>query len=248
MHDIQTVRRTTRSESGFVMLLVVMTSLAFSLFAAAQITETGGTLQASQFAERAMSRQDAHRAASVFCAEIGARHYAGGNTLTTNWSSDEVYQDTSLTISTVRNSLSIAVQNGQSTADSPASGSAARIKSGVSTTGTIKAYGQTWFIDPDYVGSYASSSGAAFFGGLTDCSGSGAGGFYCGGGGTIFTDTGEQVAATGNSSEYNLLPCHVQVQFNKYLKSDGSLDTTKPYQTYVVSYRHDYLSRNGDKL
>jgi hypothetical protein len=143
------------------------------------------------------------------------------------------------------------VQDGYAVLDAPSSTGAAKIRLGRRPDGTYDPYAQTWFVDPDFVGSYTYSAGSdsvGIGGGMTDCAGGGSGGYLCSTASTVFTETGAQVAASMDSNEYNLLPCSVLVQLNKHVNTDGSLNATKPFQTYMVSFRHDYKRPTGDRL
>lgn len=262
--DIRTTSPQYR-EGGFVMLLVIMTALAFSLFAAAQIMESGQSLVASQASGRANQRLEAHRVAATFCAQIAVRNSPtlGATMATKTFDASNIDLYSSINGTAVATSLAKAVVDGIATVDSASDSGASVIRTGVRPDNTLEPTGFSWFFDPDYVGDFKAKKtgigglgGSTGNGGLTDCSSSVRG---CEGGGS----GGTQVIMSDNSweagvmarSNYAMLPCAVYMQQNQFLAgvpsgsaSSRTFNSAKPYRRYVVSYRHNTVAASGDRL
>ena len=272
MHPLTQSVQSGNRESGFVMLLVIMTALAFSLFAAAQIMESGQSLISSQATGRANQRLEAHRVAATFCAQIAIRNSPtlGAGVTTKTFDSSNIDLRATVNQSMVSTSLEKAVVDGSASVDAASDGNASVIRTGMRPNGTLEPSGFSWFFDPDYVGDFkakktgvgglsgnAGSGGTPGGGALTDCSVSVRGCESSSGGSST------QIVNADNSweagilarSNYAMMPCAVYMQQNQFLTgtesgaaSTRSFDATKPFRRYVVSYRHNTVSATGDRL
>ena len=262
-------RAGNHGEGGFVMLLVIMTALAFSLFAAAQIAESGQSLIAAQAAGRATERLEAHRTAANFCAQISVRNQPSlGATMTTKvFNSTNIDMRDEVNEASVASSLQKAVVDGLTTVDSASDSGASVLRTGMRSNNTLDPNGFSWFFDPDYVGDFKakktgvggfSAAGGGTGGSLTDCSSSvrGCEGSSASSGGSqIITADDTWEAGILARSNYAMMPCAVYMQQNKFLAgtengaaSTRTFDATKPFRRYVVSYRHNTVGTTGDRL
>ena len=268
MKTKKSISSSTNGQQGFVLFTVVMSIMALSYFALATMNEAGNMLSVSRFGERSLDRLEAPRLVGAFCARIaisshpdyGPAMVASG--FNTNWDANNpVFTQNNA----FNNPALITSLTGTKTDDTGSFVVDTAEDAGIPSisVGTPQ-NGYTYFIDPDIEGEFSipsedcamlekyglvaagacgSVSGLLHaMNGLASCVGN-AYSIACDGN-TTFTvsEDGTTTGGLAQRTNYMLVSCDVRYQENRFLQADGSLDTTRPYNSMALSYRFDSVN------
>ena len=238
-------------EHGFALAVVSMAMFALGILGVSLIRESGAGLQGSHFGTKSTERQEARKLAAYMVAQLAARYSPTINPDDVNFdpvmpmnTNESMYVEIP-DVSGFRDSMR-GYKNYSNAAPSDRIGDLHLpvIRFGAPTDPG----GRSWFVDPDVLGRFDSSTGGGRTSGsgrLADCVGgvSGLGG--CGSVVALEVDAegGTTIVNRGRGNFYMIVGTVIE-QENRFLDGSQRLDWTNPYTRWTVSYRLDVNYRN----